>query len=155
MFKLSLRIIVYLSILIIIIIGSIIFSYVVQYFSVRSYNLVLIALLILFLPVHFLSNLMLLLFYYLSNKVSGAGCFGAALMLQPDLLSELALSVGEGLGIYEYMHIYIYIYICIYIYVYIHVYIYVYTCIYVYTYICIYVYTYMYVYRYTHISIHF
>eukprot|EP00596_Hydrurales_sp_CCMP1899_P008911 CAMPEP_0119051404 /NCGR_PEP_ID=MMETSP1177-20130426/73030_1 /TAXON_ID=2985 /ORGANISM="Ochromonas sp, Strain CCMP1899" /LENGTH=345 /DNA_ID=CAMNT_0007030591 /DNA_START=381 /DNA_END=1418 /DNA_ORIENTATION=+ len=33
-----------------------------------------------------------------SEKVSGAGCFGAALMLQPDLLSELALSVGEGLG---------------------------------------------------------
>ena len=33
-----------------------------------------------------------------SEKVSGAGCFGAALMLQPDLLSELALSVGEALG---------------------------------------------------------
>jgi tRNA-dihydrouridine synthase A len=33
-----------------------------------------------------------------SEKVSGAGCFGAALMLQPDLLSALALSVGEVLG---------------------------------------------------------
>jgi tRNA-dihydrouridine synthase A len=33
-----------------------------------------------------------------SDKVSGNGCFGAALMLQPDLLADLALSVGDALG---------------------------------------------------------
>lgn len=33
-----------------------------------------------------------------SEKVSGAGCFGAVLFLNPDLVTELALAVGEGTG---------------------------------------------------------
>jgi tRNA-dihydrouridine synthase A len=33
-----------------------------------------------------------------SEKVADAGSFGAALMLQPDLVSELSLSVGEATG---------------------------------------------------------
>jgi tRNA-dihydrouridine synthase A len=33
-----------------------------------------------------------------SEKVSGAGCFGAVLYLNPKLVSELALAVGEGSG---------------------------------------------------------
>ena len=33
-----------------------------------------------------------------SEKVAGAGCFGAALMLQPQLVSELALAIGEVTG---------------------------------------------------------
>eukprot|EP01041_Mallomonas_annulata_P001456 gene1456-2802_t len=33
-----------------------------------------------------------------SDKVAGAGCFGAALMLRPDLVSELSLCVGEATG---------------------------------------------------------
>jgi len=31
-----------------------------------------------------------------SDKVAGAGCFGASLMLKPDLVSELSLAVGEA-----------------------------------------------------------
>ena len=33
-----------------------------------------------------------------SEKVSGAGCFGAVLFLNPPLVSELALAVGEATG---------------------------------------------------------
>lgn len=33
-----------------------------------------------------------------SEKVSGAGCFGAVLFLNPSLVTELALAVGEGTG---------------------------------------------------------
>ena len=33
-----------------------------------------------------------------SEKVSDQGCFGAALMLKPDLVAELSLSIGEALG---------------------------------------------------------
>lgn len=33
-----------------------------------------------------------------SEKVAGAGCFGAQLMLYPNLVSELALSIGEVLN---------------------------------------------------------
>lgn len=31
-----------------------------------------------------------------SDKVAGAGCFGASLMLKPDLVAELSLAVGEA-----------------------------------------------------------
>jgi len=34
-----------------------------------------------------------------SEKVAGAGCFGAALMLSPHLVAELALAVGEVTGV--------------------------------------------------------
>lgn len=33
-----------------------------------------------------------------SDKVAGAGCFGASLMLKPDLVAELSLAVGESTG---------------------------------------------------------
>lgn len=33
-----------------------------------------------------------------SDKVAGAGCFGAALMLKPDLVAELAVAIGEATG---------------------------------------------------------
>ena len=33
-----------------------------------------------------------------SDKVAGAGCFGASLMLKPDLVAELSLAVGEATG---------------------------------------------------------
>ena len=39
-----------------------------------------------------------------SDKVSGAGAFGAVLMNSPDLVCDLALSVAESLGIYYYIY---------------------------------------------------
>ena len=33
-----------------------------------------------------------------SDKVAGAGCFGASLMLKPDLVAQLSLAVGEATG---------------------------------------------------------